>query len=272
VAPCPPPLSQAEREARPPPPALQRSPKRVRAEGSPRGSKPQTSSRQLPETALITSGNRSPRAQLPEPANPQPGGCRPQEQRPRDDKNTDDSDGSYDDLYLPTGGQPTPSSARSLAEGPAYSSRSAQNLKNQLATGKRADSLVSNPGLGANERVEARPPRTLFGAEACGPISQSRLVPQAGAQSTSLNEAARRDTAALNCARNPPPSRPARRWQNPGHSASDDEDWEDTSEMERQWGRGGIVRAQVQAVVIRHRTVRRIPHVALRVGWFQRVS
>jgi hypothetical protein len=84
VAPCPPPLSQAEREARPPPPALQRSPKRVRAEGIPRGSKPQTSSRQLPETALITSGNRGPRAQLPEPANPQPGGCRPvKEELPR---------------------------------------------------------------------------------------------------------------------------------------------------------------------------------------------
>jgi len=28
------------------------------------------------------------------------------------------------------------------------------------------------------------------------------------------SEAARRDTAALNRARNPPPSRPARRWQN----------------------------------------------------------
>ena len=76
----------------------------------------------------------------------------PQEQRPRDDKDTDDSDGSFDDLFIPTKGHPTPSSSRSRAEVPAYGQRSGTSRDHK---GKApSNALVSNPGVGVNERVE----------------------------------------------------------------------------------------------------------------------
>ncbi len=44
-------------------------------------------------------------------------------------------------------------------------------------------------------------------------------------------------------AKNPPANKPSRRWQNPQHSAKDDEAWDDLDEMEIAWGRGGITRS-----------------------------
>ena len=220
VAPCPPPLSYAERGSQQSPPSSRRPPKR---------------------------------------AKPPKGSCKPPALQHKDDSNTDDSDDQFCELIE----HPAPSTSRLSAEPPATRQPSKPSRSDR---GKGpAEELTDEEVFGWDERLgkDVTLPRfTHLGAsEAYGPTLHSQSRPPAEPQTQDLflssaqghgplgkwtmdSMATKRDAAAHNRARNPPPVRPARRWQNPGHSASDDEDWADTTEMERTWGRGGIVRGQ----------------------------
>ena len=80
--------------------------------------------------------------------------------------------------------------------------------------------------------------------EAPAPSPSDNFLSRAQGKWSLDRETAKKEIAARNRAKNPPAIRPTLRWQNPHHSAKDDPEWDDTDEMERMWGRGGITRGQ----------------------------